>query len=112
MATKMSKKQLEDLFIKTQRPKIPIPITRTKVSKPIPLPRPKKHTSSPRPITLQRTKKPVSSLGTESNIIEDYIIKDERNLFRLKKENEVIKGRIIRDIKIFSNEIEKIIMKQ
>ena len=27
------------------------------------------------------------------------IIKDVRNIFRLKKENEAIKGRIIRDIK-------------
>ena len=31
--------------------------------------------------------------------IEDKIIKDIRNLFRLKKENEAIKGRIIRHLK-------------
>ena len=30
---------------------------------------------------------------------EDKIIKNVRNLFRLKKENEAIKNRIIRDIK-------------
>ena len=32
---------------------------------------------------------------------KDSIIKDERNLFRLKEENEAIKDRIIRDIKNF-----------
>ena len=31
--------------------------------------------------------------------IEDKIIKDIRNLFRLKKENEAIKGRLIRHLK-------------
>ena len=32
---------------------------------------------------------------------KDSIIKDERNLFRLKEENKAIKDRIIRDIKNF-----------
>ena len=40
------------------------------------------------------------------------IIKDMINLFRLKKENKVIKDRIIRDIKIFLNMKNKIIMNQ
>ena len=31
--------------------------------------------------------------------IDDNIIKDIRNIFRLKNENEAIKGRIIRDIR-------------
>ena len=40
------------------------------------------------------------------------IIKDMINLFRLKKENKVIKDRIIRDIKIFLNMKNKILMNQ
>ena len=35
----------------------------------------------------------------EDNTTEDNIIKNERNLFGLKKENEAIKDRIIRDIR-------------
>ena len=39
--------------------------------------------------------------------IEDNIIKDVKNLFRLKKENEAIKDRIIRDIRnLFQHEEE------
>ena len=39
--------------------------------------------------------------------IEENIIRDVRNLFRLKKENEAIKDRIIRDIRnLFEHEEE------
>ena len=65
---------------------MPIQVPKTNVSKPLPEPRPRKHIiHSPRPIPLRRTKKAVSSLRIETNIIKNYIFKDERNLFRLKK---------------------------
>ena len=58
----ISKKQLKDLLTEPQRFKIPIPIPRSKVSKPIPLLGFKKQLPLPRHIPLQRTKKPTSSL--------------------------------------------------
>ena len=44
-----------------------------------------------------------NALSGEQNTLlelEDNIIEDVRNLFRLKNENEGIKGRIIRDIRL------------
>ena len=59
---------------------------------------------------------PIRPLGAENALLgeqntllelEDNIIKDVRNLFRLKKENEGIKDRILRDIRnLFEQEKE------
>ena len=53
-----SNTKLGDLFTKTQRSEIPIPIPRSKVFKHIPLPRLKIHIPLPRPIPEPRTENP------------------------------------------------------
>ena len=78
-------RQLEHLFTKSRRSKIPLPKPRSKVSTPILLPRPRKLISLPR---------------IKSNAVkEKMIIKNFRNLFRLKTEIKAVKHKIIRDIK-------------
>ena len=50
----------------------------------------------------------INSLRLEKDkIIEESIVKDIRNLFRLKKENKALRGRVLRDIrKLFKHKEE------
>ena len=65
----------------------------------------KRITRPRKPMPLQgfvpspRTKKLIYLPGIEDNTIEEYIIKDVRNLFRPKKENKAINEKIIIDIR-------------
>lgn len=98
------KKWLEDLINKPQRSKLTVSVPWSKVSKPIPLPRLKKPISLQRLVPLPRSQKPISLTRIENDLIEYNIIKDPKNLFKLKKENKPVKEKIIRDIRNFLNQ--------
>ena len=53
------------------------------------------------PRTIPKPKKSVLSPRTENKTMEDNIIKDTKNLSKLKKNNNALKDRIIRDIRSF-----------
>ena len=77
MAVKTSLKQLEDLFIKPQRSKIP--------KNPI-------NVLGPLPSLIIKKTKYLPDI--ENSTIEGNIIKDVRIIFRLQKEKGAVKGRI------------------
>ena len=77
MAVKTSLKQLEDLFIKPQRSKIP-----------------KNPINVLGPLPSLRIKKTKYLPDIENSTIEGNIIKDVRIIFRLQKEKGAVKGRI------------------
>ena len=60
---------------------------------------------------LKKYQKDIKSffrLEKENQAIKDRILRDIRNVFRLQKENNAIKGIILRDIRnIFENEEEE-----
>ena len=75
----MSKKQLEVLITKPKRSKIPIPISR-----------PKKRCPQ-KDLSLREERKSLYVYQEQKTTIEDNIIKNIRNLFGQRKENEAIK---------------------
>ena len=65
------------------------------------------YSKSKRVKTFYRSKKKPNKLRIQKQSEEEIIIKKIRNLFKLKKDNETIKDRIIRDIKtVFENQEE------
>ena len=65
------------------------------------------YSKSKRVKTFYRSKKKPNKLRIQKQSEEEIIIKNIRNLFKLKKDNETIKDRIIRDIKtVFENQEE------
>ena len=85
---KKNYRQLPNYVIKRitrpRRPKIPKPLPRLKVFKPVPFP---------------RTEMPIYLSRIENNTIEDDTIGDNIKPSKTEKENEVIKDRIIQDIR-------------
>ena len=65
------------------------------------------YSKSKRVKTFYRSKKKPNKLRIQKQSEEEIIIKNIRNLFKLKKDNETIKDRISRDIKtVFENQEE------
>ena len=98
------KKQLEDLFANSVKSKIPITRALERLKTPIPSPRTKTSVPLPRPKKTVPTKSLVffqtrtENSGIKEKKIDDNILENVRNYFRLRKENEAVKDKITRDI--------------